>query len=106
MGDKPYEINVLSPGESVRVKTAIADEWRKVLWEERHPSTPTRDSYSQQYLTDLAVITGLLIEAISRLDALTTKHTLEGTSIPAPAPTLAKDSTDVSPVVWKATDTP
>ncbi len=76
----------------------------ELTWEAR--STLTKADYSQQYSTDLALITGLLIEAISKLDALTGKLTLVVTSTQAPAPTLAKDSTDVSPVAWKATDTP
>ncbi len=76
----------------------------EVTWEAR--STQTSPDYSQQYSTDLALITGLLIEAISRLDALTDKLIPVETSTQAQAPTLAKDSTDVSPVVWKATDTP
>ncbi len=95
----------LSPGDMIRVKTMIADEWRKVSDTEA-PSTPTKDSYSGQYSTDLALITGLLIEAISRLDALTDKLTPEATRTQAPAPTLGRDSIAVSPVVWRGTGTP
>ncbi len=76
----------------------------ELTWEAR--STLIKADYLQQYSTDLALITGLLIAAISKLDALTGKLIPVVTSTQAPAPTLAKDSTDVSPVVWKATDTP
>ena len=100
------DTKVLSQAESIRVKTAIADEWRKAEWEESHPSTQIRDDYYKRYLTDIAVITGLLIEAISRLAALMPAPTQGETSTQAPAPTSARDSTVASPVVWKATDTP
>ncbi len=98
------ETKLLSPAELIRVKTKIADEWREAEWEAR--STQIRADYLQQCLTDSALITGLLIEAISKLDALIGRLTLAATSTQAPAPTSAKDCIDVSPVVWKATDTP
>ena len=101
------EAKLLTPGESIRVKSKIADEWRKDTWhQESHPSTQTKDASYRLYSTDIALITGLLIEAISRLDALTPVATQEATRILVPAPTSAKDSTDVSPVVWKGTVTP
>ena len=97
---------LLTPGELIRVKTRIADEWRQVLAQESRPSTPIKADYYKQYSTDITLITGLLIEAISRLAALMPAPTQEGTSTQAPAPTSARDCIDVSPVVWKATDTP
>ncbi len=82
----------------------LAPEDREEVWEA--PSTPTSPDYLQQCLTDSAAITVLLIEAISKLDALIGRLTLAATNTQAQAPTSAKDSTDVSPVAWRVTGTP
>ena len=100
------EAKMLTPGELIRVKSKIAEEWGKDTWQESHPSIQTKDDSYRLFSTDIRVITGLLIEAISRLDALTPVPTPEATRILVPAPTSAKDSTDALPVVWKGTGTP